>query len=250
MSEMVTHAKFEVASLLQTVLKQLANNARVSGQVVAVTNDWPDDQRSALCRDAGSRVNELLCQLERTFFEAGNSTRKVINEVVQLRIRRARFTQPYFSAVTAIEIVRPAMISSARDRPARAVSHSVAPPPGTTAQPTSICAKIAFSRLQNALSQARAIRFRVRAHGPYFGDTNHPRCAKRVTKAGHSLKRCCAWHIRHNFSSHDVVVRNEVFWIGAVKRDDFDILIIFDLIHQHSQFSEHLRIKEVESADC
>lgn len=83
----------------------------------------------------------------------------------------------------------PAMISSARDRPARAVSHSVAPPPGTTAQPTSICAKIAFSRLTKRISQARASSLPCpRARPRTLAILITRDCAKRVTKAGHSLK--------------------------------------------------------------
>jgi hypothetical protein len=39
---------------------------------------------------------------------------------------RARFTQPYFSAMIASKSSAPTMISNARDRPAKAVSHSVA----------------------------------------------------------------------------------------------------------------------------
>jgi len=71
---------------------------------------------------------------------------------------------------------------------------------------------------------------------------------QRVTKAGHSLKGAAPAYPA-NFSSTIVVVKMKYSGSALSKRDDFDILIIFDLIHQHSAVSEHLRIKRL-IGDC
>ena len=79
------------------------------------------------------------------------------------------------------------MISNAHERPARADSHSIAPPPGTTAAPTSTWARTAFSVDAKRMSQASANSDPcARARPRNLATVSTRDRTSRVTKFGHA----------------------------------------------------------------
>ena len=190
-----------------------------------VTNDWFDDQRSASDGMPARALTSFFANSSGRFSKLAIRRAKLSTNPSSSASGRARFTQPYFSAVIASKSSAPTMISNARDRPARAVSHSVAPPAGhNRATDFDLSEDRFFAACKTHITGKRQLASVSARTASYFGDTNDPRLGQARDEGGPLAKRCCARHIWHNFSSHDVIVRNEVVGISAVKHNDFDVL--------------------------
>ena len=225
-TNVMTEPVFEIALHLKALLHQLADERLRLRPGGCADERLIGAPAVRLRRHAGPGVDKLLASSSARFSKLATRRAKSSTKASSSASGIERFTQPYFSAVSASKSLAPQMISKARERPARAHSHSVAPPPGTTAAPTSAWASTAFSLDAKRMSQASASSEPwARARPRNLATLTTCDCASLVTNFGHALNWAAPGLVGYHLTALQVVVRDEIIRVRALEDNHLQLRI-------------------------